>query len=577
MSQHFLRYGKRLTSAAWLLLAGFSLPVLAEDKVCFYEHAEYQGAEWCYGPGDVSWIGSDKNDRISSIRTVGNAYAEVFEHSSFAGKKTRIMGNTYKMDAMNDGISSLKVKLRSSNDFACLFEHPGFRGTPHCLQAGEGESDLNNVLPGRNKASSLMVVGKANVQIFEYPDFNTGKQYRTLTRSSSNLDKRPGGWVDDNIDSYRVSSRIASAQEAAIDITESAGFRRPIRETNALATHNAFNSTAYFSGQLIPGPNHRRTLIEQLQLGVRFFELDVRKGSNYTTVCHSVDCGAGFTTSLRRMLGEIDSWLKGADANDVVFIYLQDDIDGDTPGYVQLQNDMNWLGDILYVAGSCQSIPSALTFEQIRQQGKRIFIYKDTGSDGCASAPSVAVNFEQNIGVADINLYENHFNSSRYVRSQECINNFCNDHVTADEALTGLSNGVNAFGLDMLEEGDLDNSNGRLNKQLWAVGPETASGAYINGRIARLQANGDRFMSISTDTSLNYACRYSNGNWGITQAMGNAAAGQAACSAEFPGSRYSTPASAYEAQKLRNTITSGSDVHVNFSVSNGQWLPDFWQ
>lgn len=46
--------------------------------------------------------------------------------------------------------------------------------------------------------------------------------------------------------------------------------------------------------------------------------------------------------------------------------------------------------------------------------------------------------------------------------------------------------------------------------------------------------------------------------------------------AEYPGYAYTTPASAYEARLLRNAITSGSDVHVNFAVSNGQWLPDRW-
>jgi hypothetical protein len=313
-----------------------------------------------------------------------------------------------------------------------------------------------------------------------------------------------------------------------------------------------------------------------LQLGVRFFELDVSKGGSYTKVCHSVDCGTTFTTTLRRMLGEVDSWLKGADANDVVFFYLQDDINGDSSGYQQLQNDVAWLGDIVYTAGSCQTLPYDLTFEQIRQQGKRVFIYKDDGSTGCDIAKSVAVNFEQNKGVSGLNVYENHFNSSRYVRSQECINYFCNDNVSAADALTGLQNGINAFGLDMIDEGDMDNSGDRLNNQLWAVGPEGAGSAYSNGRIARFHASGNRFMSVAADNSLNYACRNNSGQWAITQAMGNAANGTAACAAEYPGYSYTTPASAYEARLLRNAITSGSDVHVNFAVNNGQWLPDRW-
>ena len=46
-----------------VVLAGFvSLPIAAqaEDKVCFYEHPEYTGAEWCYTLGNISWIGSSR-------------------------------------------------------------------------------------------------------------------------------------------------------------------------------------------------------------------------------------------------------------------------------------------------------------------------------------------------------------------------------------------------------------------------------------------------------------------------------------------------------------------------------------
>ena len=53
---------KSLLSLA--VLAGASSFAAAEDKVCFYEHPEYTGAEWCYSPGNVGWIGSSRNDKI---------------------------------------------------------------------------------------------------------------------------------------------------------------------------------------------------------------------------------------------------------------------------------------------------------------------------------------------------------------------------------------------------------------------------------------------------------------------------------------------------------------------------------
>ncbi|MGI9278520.1 MAG: phosphatidylinositol-specific phospholipase C domain-containing protein [Endozoicomonas sp.] len=566
---------KPLRGLLLLIALGSQTVSAQENKVCFYEHPEYQGSEWCYGNGDVSWIGSQPNDKISSIKLYGDAYVTIYEHGSYGGKKTVVMANTYKMDDLGDAISSFKVRNRSSRNFACLFEHPGFRGTPFCLQEGQSANDLNHFSLGRNKASSLIVSGLSNVEVFEYPDFHIGKEYKTLTRSTSNLEKRPGSWLEDNIDSFRVTARAPSAAEKALDINEALGFRAPIRQTTILSSHNAFNSTAYFSGQLIPGPNHRRAMIEQLQLGTRFFELDVRAGKNYLKVCHSTDCGQKETT-LRRMLAEVDSWLKGADDNDVVFFFLQDDIKGDNKGYEQLQRDVEWMGESVYTISSCQTVPMGLNFEKIRQSGKRVFFYKSGGSTGCGTAPGVMLGsgFENNIGVASIDVNRDYTDSDRFLRSQECHNHFCHDVVSADEARTGIENGVNAFGLDMLEESDLDNSSGRLNKQLWAIGPEDTASAFAEGRIAVFKTSGSRHMKLAWDQTLPYACRLSSGQWRMSSNSGLAHQGANICSTEFSGSTFDTPLNAAEAKQLKNSINT--TVHVNFAVDGGHWQAGHW-
>ncbi|WP_281646505.1 peptidase inhibitor family I36 protein [Parendozoicomonas sp. Alg238-R29] len=558
--------------------SGLASTTYAEDKVCFYEHSEYEGAEWCYGTGDNGWIGSSRNDKVSSIKLYGDAYATIYEHGNYGGKKTVVMGNTYRMDDLNDGISSFKVRTRNTDNFACLFEHPGFRGTPFCLEEGQFSSDLNDYTLGRNEASSVMVVGKADVYVYEYSNHRTDRNWRILTRSTSNLEERPGSWVEDNIDSVRVLARSASAGEKALDINEAITAKAPIRQTTVLGSHNAFNSTAYFSGQLIPGPNHRRAMIEQLQLGVRFFELDVRKGDRQTKVCHATDCGQRETT-LRRMLGEVDSWLKGADDNDVVFFFLQDDFGGDNSGYQQLKNDVAWMGDLVYTIDSCRTVPTSLTFDQVRESGKRVFFYKSGGSTGCSTASNVMLgsSFERNVGVASINVNDNHIKTDRFTRSQECHNNFCHDVVSADEARTGIENGVNSFGLDMLEESDLDSSSGRLNKQLWGIGPEDTYNAYANGRTVSFWEYGDRFMRLDwSGNSKAYACRLANGDWSRTNAGGVAWNGASACANEFPGSTYDVPLNAAEARKFREALDPGAAVHVNFGVTGGQWKSGLW-
>ena len=567
--------------AAGLMLtasAAMASTAQAEDKVCFYEDYEYEGAEWCYGTGDVSWIGSERNDKISSIKLYGNAYVTIYEHGNFEGKKTVVMGNTYRMDDLNDGISSFKVGTRRSNNFACLFEHPGYRGTPFCVEEGQYSNNLDHFSLGQNNASSLMVVGKTNVYVYEDANFSTNRSWAILSRSTSNLEHRPGNWVEDNIGSIRVEARTPSAAEKALDINETLSTQMPLRQATVLGTHNSFNSTSYFNRQFIPGPNHRRTLIEQLQLGARFFELDIREGDHQTKVCHATDCGRHDTT-LRRMLGEVDSWLKGADENDVVMFFLQDDFDGDAAGYEQLKKDIDWLGDLVYTEGSCQAVPDDLTLAKVRESGKRVLFYKSGGSTGCHIATNVMLGsgFETNIAVADINVHDNHVNPNRFLRSQECYNNFCRDTVSANEARTGIENGVNAFGLDMLEESDIDHQSGRFSKQLWVIGSEDTSNAYADGRVMSFWEYGNRFMRLDWNTLHPYACRLANGNWAFTQANGDIQNGAAACNNEFPGSTFDVPLSAAEAKALRSSLEAGAVVHVNFGYDDSnRWKAGKW-
>jgi hypothetical protein len=115
-----------------------------------------------------------------------------------------------------------------------------------------------------------------------------------------------------------------------------------------------------------------------------------------------------------------------------------------------------------------------------------------------------------------------------------------------------------------------------LNKQLWAIGPEDTYSAYANGRTVRFTVSGDRFMKLAWNSQKQFACRNTNGNWSVTSATGDVWVGASKCSAEFPGSSYDVPLNAYEAKKLREQLTSGSDIHVNFGTNNGRWVPGRW-
>lgn len=89
------------------------------DRVCVYEHANYQGRSECWGAGeDVPDLERQGwNDRISSIRIFGRTRVAIFEHVDFQGRRLvlgRDLPDLNRIDAdgrssWNDRISSLRV------------------------------------------------------------------------------------------------------------------------------------------------------------------------------------------------------------------------------------------------------------------------------------------------------------------------------------------------------------------------------------------------------------------------------------------------------------------------------------
>jgi Beta/Gamma crystallin len=82
-------------------------------------------------------------------------------------------------------------------DQVCVYEHADYGGWEQCFGAGESLRDLG---PRRNRISSVRIMGRAEVTLFEYPDFN-GKQV-AITNDISDLSQWRG-W-NDQADSLRV-------------------------------------------------------------------------------------------------------------------------------------------------------------------------------------------------------------------------------------------------------------------------------------------------------------------------------------------------------------------------------------
>ena len=117
-----------------LLVAAFSVSVStastaqAEDKVCFYEHTNYNGKSFCTS-SDSARV--PDNDTYSSIKFMDDThYVEVYEHVNFEGRTIPIMDDVVRLRLMNDKISSIRMVPRTTGHHACLYQDTNYNGTP---------------------------------------------------------------------------------------------------------------------------------------------------------------------------------------------------------------------------------------------------------------------------------------------------------------------------------------------------------------------------------------------------------------------------------------------------------------
>jgi len=559
------------------------------NRVCLYANKDFTGDEWCYAVGAVPQINGE--DEAAGIRLYGNTYVEVYQHPNYMGDSTTIAANTYNLDHLNDDISSIIVKEKPSNDFVCLFEHPGYNGTPDCWFVGEedGKSeDLEQHSVLNNQGSSIIVSGNAQATLYDYSGYSTSGQFATVNRSLTDLDRHPeaGSWLEDRVSSVEVSLAEKDNTFVAMDLNQALTVGGPVNLVTHVGTHNSYNSNAYW-GSLFLGANQKLTLLEQLEMGVRFMEMDVySSGTGYVEVCHSVDCNTD-AHGFRRFLAEIDTWFKQADDNDYLIMMLEDGIKGDVEGYEALARDIEWLGDIVYIPSVCEGLPDDIQMQKILDTGARVLIYNSAGSAGCDLVSGMTTSIERRKGIQDFDFGVQYYNPSHVYRVHECHNNFCKDTVDTDEIRTGILRGVNTFGLDQVDAGDE-----RIAVQNWTFDPTKLEQPYEEGRTAVVNYKLEKGQSPKDieyffdlaweDEVLPFLCRNKTGSWRLTQYQGVASEGAEACAAEFEDRAFDAPISYKEAMRMvrkfkkRPFKIKNLRAHVNFGVENGRWKAGKW-
>lgn len=185
----------------------------SDGHVCFWQDKFYQGNKFCYS-SDISMLPSSANDQFSSMKMYNGYYAEVFKHGNYSGNRSIIMIDTPVLDYLKDDISSLKVKRRNSDDYACLHENKYFSGTPYCLEAGQQSDNLSGY---NDKASGLTIYGNVEAIVWADGGFKSSKEHLLFSEAKlENTDLKGGVDWQDKISSFKVSriSNLADLVES---------------------------------------------------------------------------------------------------------------------------------------------------------------------------------------------------------------------------------------------------------------------------------------------------------------------------------------------------------------------------
>jgi hypothetical protein len=184
--------------------------------VCFFEDINFRGQYFCAGPGEeMAQMPRDMNDRISSLRILGNVEVTVYLDVRFQGPSARFSTDVsdLRRNGWNDRISSLRVTNASGRwdrdrapawgreapprEGACFYRDTNFRGDYFCMPRG---ASYVMVPPGFNdQISSIRIFRASGVLIFRDRDF----EGRNARITSDEPDLRRERW-NDSISSIRV-------------------------------------------------------------------------------------------------------------------------------------------------------------------------------------------------------------------------------------------------------------------------------------------------------------------------------------------------------------------------------------
>jgi hypothetical protein len=387
-----------------------------------------------------------------------------------------------------------------------------------------------------------------------------------------------------------ATEQAVAAQESgwlgrALELQHHLGDALPFRDAMWVGTHNSFNTVSNVPPSLSNlDSNQNVSLVDQLRLGVRGIEVDVHwmpsvwaGGANAPVVCHgqppsNLNFGCTDERLLDAELAPVGAWLREpANRDDVVLMYIEDNID-DPAGFASAaQMIESTIGDLVYTPPSssagCPLLPLGLRRADVLAAGKHVVIMSGCGPAGGASGAWRSTVFDDSVRAEDGNpqfagypactspsvptaaygsKLVRFFEDSTFVSAAVGLGP--GPRLTVDEIADMVRCGVNLFGLDQLTPNDP-----RLDAMVWSWAPdEPASSA--DGTCALVESDG-RFHAAPCDSqSLPYACVTPDGTWTI--------AATSDCSGSGPGARFAVPGSGHHQQELVDAMTAAGVTRV---------------
>ncbi|HSI56609.1 MAG TPA: hypothetical protein VLA16_03570 [Ideonella sp.] len=361
----------------------------------------------------------------------------------------------------------------------------------------------------------------------------------------------------------------------------------PINWVPTIGAHNAFSSTHQgFGGEQ---SNQTYSISDSLTMGVRYLEIDPHWSGGKMLVCHNgIDpCLPAFTRPLANVFAEIRNWLND-NPGEVIFVKLDDRVGGNYTDLTALISI--YFGDKAYLR---PADPSAWpTIAQVRSAGKQILFgsrnnqipdgnwiwyftetYATTNdhpedftlatcTDGDSSPVATRSKGRWSV-VAEGRSFSNWGDQTGLVNSRTEVANYlkCGVGVLALDFLDALGDPV----IPEFQRISLDE---RIAGSAWSFD----LGDYGLAGPAMLLSGSGRWQSRDPSEFHAYACQLSTSSFYdrkfvVTSSMGPWNNGDAACKAQFPGSRFSAPTLPQFNETVRAAAAVlGTDTWLNFTV-----------